>query len=74
MEIEYLPEGAPIPVNDMKVPLNPLPWLVKWERQKMKGIRDVESYFPAGHKRLRKARLKQHVKPWEEFDLMKIYR
>merc|ERR1719318_2188550 len=31
MEPEILPEGAPVPLNDLIVPLNPKPWLRKWE-------------------------------------------
>ncbi|XP_018044407.1 PREDICTED: LOW QUALITY PROTEIN: 39S ribosomal protein L19, mitochondrial-like [Atta colombica] len=32
MEPEYLPEGAPVPVNKIKVQLNPHPWLEKASR------------------------------------------
>jgi len=31
MEPEILPEGSPVPLNDQVVPLNPKPWLRKWE-------------------------------------------
>ena len=42
MEPEYLPEGAPVPVNKIKVQLNPRPWLEKWERQELKGITELQ--------------------------------
>ncbi|TRY75198.1 hypothetical protein TCAL_00647 [Tigriopus californicus] len=32
MEVEILPEGTPVPVNDLKVPLRPAPWTRRWER------------------------------------------
>lgn len=69
LEPEYLPEEASVPVNEIKVPLNRLPWLEKWERQELKGI---EITFKMTSKRIRKA--KAAAKPWEKYDLMKIYR
>ncbi|KAL7307211.1 hypothetical protein TKK_0000934 [Trichogramma kaykai] len=71
MEPEYQPEGSAVPVNEIKVPLKPLPWLVKWERMGMKGIRDVTSMLT--EKRLRMSKLKQFNKPWEKYDLLKMY-
>ncbi|XP_071641497.1 large ribosomal subunit protein bL19m [Temnothorax longispinosus] len=68
MEPEYLPDGAPIPVNEIKVELNPRPWLEKWERQELKGITELE----LNEKRIRKAKAAE--KPWEKYDLMKRYR
>lgn len=68
MEMEFLPEGAPVPVNDLQVLLKPKPWLEKWERQQLKGIKDLV----VNPKRLREA--KKAEKPWEKYDLMKIYR
>lgn len=32
MEAEILPEGTPVPVNDIKVPLRPCPWTRRWDR------------------------------------------
>ncbi|KAJ8668321.1 hypothetical protein QAD02_009984 [Eretmocerus hayati] len=72
MEPEFHPEGEPVPINTIKVPLKPLPWLVKWERMNMKGLIDPLSMV--NEKRKKKAALKIHTKPWEEFDLMKQYR
>lgn len=68
MEPEYLPENAPVPVNNIKVKLNPRPWLEKWERQELKGITELE----LSEKRIRKA--EAAAKPWEKYDLMKRYR
>ncbi|XP_032456568.1 39S ribosomal protein L19, mitochondrial isoform X2 [Nasonia vitripennis] len=72
MEAEYHPDGAEVPVNEMKVPLKPTPWLQRWERMNMKGI--IDCLPQVNEKRRRKAALKIHQKPWEKYDLMKMYR
>lgn len=72
MEPEYHPEGLPVPVNDIKIPLKPTPWLQRWERKDMKGLIDPLSMV--NEKRRRKAALPIHTKPWEKYDLMKMYR
>lgn len=69
METEYLPEGSPVPVNDIKIPLNPQPWCSKWECKGLKGVLEIPK---VSANRLRKAEL--NAKPWEKYDLMKIYR
>ncbi|XP_012530399.1 39S ribosomal protein L19, mitochondrial [Monomorium pharaonis] len=68
MEPEYLPEGTPVPVNEIKVPLNPRPWVEKWERQELKGVTNLQ----LNEKRIKKA--EAAAKPWEKYDLMKKYR
>lgn len=68
MEAELLSEGSPVPVNDIVVPLNPRPWLEKWEQKELKGITNIN----VCRKRLKKA--KAAAKPWEKYDLMKAYR
>lgn len=68
MEPEIIPEGTPVRVNDIKVPLKPPPWLERWERKNLKGVTEVI----VNERKLKKAKL--HEKPWEEYDLMKIYR
>ncbi|XP_043281897.1 39S ribosomal protein L19, mitochondrial [Venturia canescens] len=68
MEPELLPEGSPVPVNDLKVPLKPKPWIEKWERQNLKGVKDMW----VNRKRYKKALAAE--RPWEKYDLMKIYR
>ncbi|XP_054716413.1 39S ribosomal protein L19, mitochondrial-like [Uloborus diversus] len=72
MEPVYLPEGMPVPVNNIKVELKPPPWCKKWEQKNMKGIADgvFEKYVLPF--RLTHARKLQQ--PWEEYDLMKQYR
>lgn len=70
MEPEYLPENAPVPINEIKVELNPCPWLERWERQELKGVTDLIPYI--NEKRIRKAKAAE--KPWEKYDLMKRYR
>lgn len=68
MEPELLPEGAPVPVNELKVKLNPYPWIERWERQELKGVQDLV----LNERRIRKAKAAE--KPWEKYDLMKRYR
>ncbi|XP_033341913.2 mitochondrial ribosomal protein L19 [Megalopta genalis] len=70
MDPELLSEGAAVPVNEIKIPLKDKKWLEKWERQDLKGVVDLMPYV--NDKRRRKARAA--AKPWEKFDLMKIYR
>ncbi|XP_011684487.1 PREDICTED: 39S ribosomal protein L19, mitochondrial isoform X1 [Wasmannia auropunctata] len=70
MEQEYLPEGSPVPVNDIVIKLNPQPWIEKWEQQELKGA-DI-SHVPLTEKRIKKAKIS--AKPWEKYDLMKKYR
>nr|XP_012218031.1 PREDICTED: 39S ribosomal protein L19, mitochondrial [Linepithema humile] len=68
MESELLPEGASVPVNEIKVKLNPYPWIERWERQGLKGVAELI----LNERRIRKA--KDTEKPWEKYDLMKKYR
>lgn len=68
MEPEFLPEN--VPVNDIKVELNPRPWLEKWERQELKGVADLAPHL--NKKRIKKAQAT--ARPWEKYDLMKKYR
>ncbi|KAJ8919459.1 hypothetical protein NQ315_016559 [Exocentrus adspersus] len=67
MEAELMPEGAPVPVNPIKVKLKPRPWLERWERQNLQGVQDLELpekfYIKAA----------QVATPWEKYDLMKEY-
>ncbi|XP_044732879.1 39S ribosomal protein L19, mitochondrial [Chrysoperla carnea] len=61
MEPEYLPEGAPVPINTTKVKLKPRPWLERWQRQDLKGVDGLE-YDDC------------RATPWEKYDLMKQYK
>ncbi|KAK3881279.1 hypothetical protein Pcinc_014265 [Petrolisthes cinctipes] len=68
MEPELLPEGAPVPINDIKVKLKPRPWHERWERKNLQGVQDLglpQRFY-------NKAKL--HEKPWEKYDLMMEYR
>ncbi|XP_042147997.1 39S ribosomal protein L19, mitochondrial [Ixodes scapularis] len=68
MEPESHPEGAPVPVNPIKVQLKPRPWVARWERYDLKGVQDLglpERFYQKAAER---------ATPWEKFDLMKQYR
>ncbi|ESO89330.1 hypothetical protein LOTGIDRAFT_210367 [Lottia gigantea] len=64
-----IPKGTAIPVNPLKVKLNPRPWLERWERQDLKGIQELnlpQKFYD---------RAEIHAeKPWQKHDLMKQYR
>jgi len=70
MEAEPLEEGAPVPVNDIKVVLRPRPWLERWERQNLRGVANIDEYLKDKH-RVSAAKVQ---KPWEKYDMMKDYR
>ncbi|KAK1117913.1 hypothetical protein K0M31_015584 [Melipona bicolor] len=67
MEIEAKISES-IPVNDIKIPLNPLPWSQRWERYNLKGVKEIV----VNERRQKKAAAL--AKPWEKYDLMKTYR
>lgn len=71
MPQEIRNENEPVWVNPLKVPLNPPPWIKKWEQKDLKGVEDLSTY-QLTEKRRRKQ--KKNAKPWEKYDLMKIYR
>ncbi|EDW38211.1 GL12468 [Drosophila persimilis] len=70
MEAEHLEEGAPVPVNDIKVVLRPRPWLERWERQNLRGVANIDQYIKDKHRKS----AEKVQKPWEKYDLMKQYR
>jgi len=70
MEPEIIQEGAPIPINDIKVKLKPRPWFAKWEQHDLKGVENVQELSTI--KQLKKAT--KIATPWEKYDLMKEYR
>nr|XP_019539525.2 LOW QUALITY PROTEIN: 39S ribosomal protein L19, mitochondrial-like [Aedes albopictus] len=70
MEPEILPEGAPVPVNDVKVTLKPRPWYARWERHELQGVANIDEH--TNEKKQRKA--ERVATPWERYDLMKEYR
>ncbi|KAK2582592.1 hypothetical protein KPH14_004880 [Odynerus spinipes] len=68
MDAEVLPENSAIPINDIKVPLNPPPWLDRWERKNLKGATNII----VNERRQKLAA--ERATPWEKYDLMKVYR
>lgn len=38
MEPEQHPEGTPVPIDETKVIMKPLPWTERWEKKEFKGI------------------------------------
>ena len=70
LEPELPTDRKEVPVNSIKVPLKPQPWVQKYELKNYKGIKEETIVINAN--RTRKA--KKAEKPWEKYDLMKIYR
>jgi len=70
MEPEILPDGTPIPLNNILVKLKPRPWLERWERQDLKGISNIYDYLNQKH--IQKA--ERLAKPYEKYDLVQEYR
>lgn len=70
MDAEILPEGSPVPVNELKVKLKPRPWLARWERQNLQGVENLDELLYDKHRR----KAKTAETPWEKYDLMKEYR
>lgn len=68
MEAQTHTEGAPVPINTLKVKLKPRPWLERWERQELKGVQDL------GLPQVFYERAEKVKTPWERYDLMKQYR
>lgn len=66
------PSGAPVPINPIKVPLNPYPWTTRWELYDFKGADMTNSgIWP---KRIIRAQHPLNIKAWQKYDLMKWYR
>jgi len=70
MEPVTLPPGATVPLNTIKVKLNPMPWDRRWEIMNLKG---VEEYELSAKKKERASHPQIH-KTWEKHDLMLQYR
>jgi large subunit ribosomal protein L19 len=70
MEPVTLPPGATVPLNTIKVKLNPMPWDRRWEIKNLKGIEEFE--LPP--KKKERANHPQILKTWEKHDLMLQYR
>jgi len=64
------PPGTPVPVNDMKIKINPRPWCRRWELWNLKGVEDLWTHVTEKKRKI--VALLEH--PWEKYDLMKQYR
>jgi len=81
MEPEILPEGSPVPLNDIIVPLNPKPWLRKWENLQthLDGFSLPGDLFstPGAVRRIQRT-FAENSLAWNqqtlEYDLMRDYR
>jgi large subunit ribosomal protein L19 len=71
MQPVKLPPGMTVPLNTLKVPLNPKPWRHKWDRKALKGIilPEIKRYE---HEKYLKSNCDN--KPFEKWDMMKHYR
>ncbi|KAL3266607.1 hypothetical protein HHI36_010771 [Cryptolaemus montrouzieri] len=67
MEAELLTEGAPVPINPIKIKLKPRPWLERWERKNLQGVEEINVPQHLWDRAAKSA------KPWEKYDLMKTY-
>lgn len=59
-----------VPLNRVKVKLNPRPWTENWYKHDYKGIDNIEDQITNKMNRRRV----QLQKPWEKYDMMKTYR
>ena len=66
-----LPPGSKVPLNELKIKLNPKPWSQKWDRKQLKGA-IVPNMNRAEHQIYRKSN--NDFKPFERYDIMKHYR
>jgi len=70
MEPVTLPPGVTVPLNTIKVKLNPMPWDRRWEIKSLKGVEEFELLA----KKKERANHPQILKTWEKHDLMLQYR
>ncbi|XP_034253361.1 39S ribosomal protein L19, mitochondrial [Thrips palmi] len=59
-----------VPLNRIKVKLNPRPWTENWYKYDFKGIDNIEDQIT---NKMNRRRI-QLRKPWEKYDMMKTYR
>lgn len=72
MEAKHHPEGEPVPVNTIQVTLRPRPWMQRWERKNLKGVKQ-ESIDMHISDKMRAQKIARE-EPWHQWDLMKDYR
>lgn len=66
-----LPPGVAVPINKIKVPLNPKPWRHRWDRKALNGI-DIPTMMRYEHEKYRQSGV--DFKPYARWDMMKHYR
>lgn len=71
MEQIKLPPDAKVPVNDIKIMLNPKPWRHRWERKYLKGA-ILPAFERSEHAKFKNS--SADFRPYERYDLMKHYR
>ncbi|XP_033741056.1 39S ribosomal protein L19, mitochondrial-like [Pecten maximus] len=71
LKATLIARGQPVPINDIKVPLNPKPWLERWERQDLEG---AEFTVNLTAKQQKKFDASQAPRKLNKYDLMKKYR
>lgn len=72
MDVKHHPDGQPVPVNPIQVTLRPRPWMQRWERKGLKGVK-LDSINEHITDKMR-AQIPMRATPWEEYDLMLQYR
>jgi len=67
-------EGDPVPLNTIKVPLKPPPWLARWEICEYSGV--IIPWDQMSRRRHMAMRRTQHLKEssWQKYDTMREYR
>lgn len=72
MDPEILPEGSPVPINTTLVTMKPRPWIARWERHGLQGV--APESISDNITPFMKKQLALHQRPWEKYDLMRVYR
>jgi len=65
---------APVPINTVKVKLNPKPWIAKWHLWDLKGVEDFSDQIQDWERNRLKTYQFQTAIEWKDYDLMKAYR
>ncbi|OWF37658.1 39S ribosomal protein L19, mitochondrial-like [Mizuhopecten yessoensis] len=71
LKATLLPRGQPVPVNNIKITLNPKPWLEKWERQELNGAEFTVNLSAKQQKKFDVSQIQPRI---DKFDLMKKHR
>ncbi|XP_060085787.1 large ribosomal subunit protein bL19m-like [Ylistrum balloti] len=71
LKVTLIPKGQPIPINGQIVPLNPKPWLERWERQELKGAEFTVNLTAKQQKKFDVLKARNSL---DKFDLMKKHR